>query len=258
MRAQIAITRNGITRASTGTTPPDGGALARRVNGDFQVSLHRRISEAALINLMRALRANEPGLPMNLHVDGNVKQRLSRSELCLQLALRALGNIERNHEALFMSNLELVRPETIKSLNSDNLLRLARLDLQGLDAPSALMKVSAAQINNLVSVGQNRSMRLYFLALPAEVDWPSGLPEIGAPLDEVTDSVPCRWLSMLYEVAMAIQEPLYHHGFICIGPAGMRPFKRIISPVTPQNDRPSNFRVLSVAEMAENDALVII
>ena len=155
---------------------------------------------------MRALRGIEPGLPMNLHVDGNVKQRLSRSELCLQLALRALGNIERNHEALFMSNLELVRLETIKSLNSDNLLRLARLDLQGLDAPSALMKVSAAQINNLVSVGQNRSMRLYFLALPA----------------------------------------------------GMRPFKRIISPVTPQNDRPSNFRVLSVAEMAENDALVII
>ena len=129
MRAQIAITRNGITRASTGTTPPDGGALARRVNGDFQVSLHRRISEAALINLMRALRAIEPGLPMNLHVDGNVNQRLSRSELCLQLALRALGNIERNHEALFMSNLELVRPETIKSLNSDNLLRLAKLDL---------------------------------------------------------------------------------------------------------------------------------
>ena len=258
MRAQIAITRSGVTRASTSASPPDGGALARRANGVFHVSLHRRVSEAALINLMRALRAIEPGFPMNLRVDSLLQQGLSRSELCLQLALRALGDIERKNEALFMSNLELVRPDTLKSLNSPNLLRLAQLDLSNLDAPSALMKASAARVSNLVSVGQNRSMRLYFLALPIEVDWPATLPDIGTPLDEANDSVPCRWLSTLYESAMAIQAPLYHHGFIRIGPAGMRPFKRIIHPITPQNDRPSNFRVLSVAEISENDAIVII
>ena len=49
-------------------------------------------------------------------------------------------------------------------LQSENLLRLAKLDLANKDAPTALMQASAANIKNLVSVGQNRSMRLYFLA----------------------------------------------------------------------------------------------
>ena len=125
MRAQIAITRGGVTKASTSASPPEGGALAKRANGTFQISLHRRVSESALINLMRALRANEPELPMNLRVDEQLQQGLTRSELCLQLALRALGDIERNNEALFISKLELVQPATLRSLTSSNLLRLA-------------------------------------------------------------------------------------------------------------------------------------
>ena len=64
MRAQIAITRNGITQASTETTPPDGGVLAC-ANQDFQI-VHRRASETALINLMRALRAVDAGMVMTL------------------------------------------------------------------------------------------------------------------------------------------------------------------------------------------------
>ena len=258
MRAQIAITRNGITKATTGTAPPDGGAMARRINGDFQVSLHRRVSNIALVNLMRALRAIEPGFLMSLRVDTDLQQGLNRAELCLQLALRTLGNMERENESLFMSNLEFIRPPTLDLLNSENLSRLATLELRGMDAPSALMKVSAAGIRHLVSVGQNRSMRLYFLALPEEVYWPTELPEIGVPLDEAMSSVPCQWLTVLYEMAMAVQEPIYHHGYIRIGHAGMRPFKRIIYPITPQNDKPSNFPALSTAEIPENDEMIII
>ena len=77
-----------------------------------------------------------------------------------------------------MSNLELfdsMLPPT--SLQSDNLLRLAKLDLANKDAPTALMQASAANIKNLVSIGQNRSMRLYFLAHPTDYVWPSSLPE---------------------------------------------------------------------------------
>lgn len=107
MRAQIAITRNGITQASTGTTPPDGGVLARRANRDFQILLHRRVSESALINLMRALRAVDAGMIMTLVTAGSSTKGLSRQELCLQLTLRALGIIEAENESLFMSNLEL-------------------------------------------------------------------------------------------------------------------------------------------------------
>ena len=48
MRAQIAITRNGITQASSDKAPPEGGVLARRTNGDFLISLHRHVSETTL------------------------------------------------------------------------------------------------------------------------------------------------------------------------------------------------------------------
>ena len=47
MHAQIAIARNGITKASFDKSPPEGGVLARRTNGDFLISPHRHVSEAA-------------------------------------------------------------------------------------------------------------------------------------------------------------------------------------------------------------------
>ena len=59
MRAQIAITRNGITKASSDKSPPEGSVLARRTNGDFLISLHRHVSETALSqHLARLRRAN--------------------------------------------------------------------------------------------------------------------------------------------------------------------------------------------------------
>ena len=258
MRAQIAITRNGITQASTETTPPDGGVLARRANRDFQIMLHRRVSETALINLMRALRAVDAGMVMTLVTAGSSTRGLSRRELCLQLTLRALGIIEAEHESLFMSNLELfnaARPQP--AIRSKNLLRLAKLPLAGKDAPTALMQASAAGIRNLVSVGQNRSMRLYYLAVPEPVDWPSTLPTAGAPLDEATSSRSCRWLMAIYEGALAIQAPLFQHGFIR-HEGHMRPFQRIIHPIAPQLEKPNNYRVLTSAETLDDPELIIV
>ena len=183
MCAQIAITRNGITQASSYKSPPEGGVLTRRTNGDFLISLQRHVSETALVQMMRSLRALDPGFEMSLEMAGNITRHLSRQDTCLRLALRALGILERVNEPLFMSNLEIYdrkRPPT--GMLSQNLLKLAELDLAGKDAPTALLEVSAAAIENLVSVGQNRSMRLYFLALPEETDWPAEVPATGVLL----------------------------------------------------------------------------
>ena len=71
MCAQIAITRNGITQASSDKSPPEDGVLARRTNGDFLISLHRHLSETALVQMMRSLRALDPGFEMSLEMAGN-------------------------------------------------------------------------------------------------------------------------------------------------------------------------------------------
>ena len=98
MRAQIAITRNGITQASSDKSPPEGGVLARRTNGDFLISLHRHVSETAPVQMMRSLRALDPGFEMSLEMAGNITRHLSRQDTCLRLALRTLRILERVHE----------------------------------------------------------------------------------------------------------------------------------------------------------------
>ena len=98
---------------------------------------------------------------------------------------------------------------------------------------------------------------LYFLALPEETDWPAEVPATGIPLDEGFDTPGGRWLSVIYEAAFAIQAPLSSR--LCQDRRGtLRPFQRFVYPITPQNERPSNFRVLSTAEIGESPDLTII
>ena len=259
MRAQIAITRTGVTQASSNHEPPDGGVLARRTNGDFRVTLHRKVSETALVQLLRSLRALAPDFEMSLETGYRPAEQLTRQQACHHIALRALGTLERANEAAFMSNLELfdaMLPPM--SLQSENLLRLAKLDLANKDAPTALMQASAANIKNLVSVGQNRSMRLYFLAHPPDHAWPASLPEAGVPLDESPDVSSLRWLALVYEAAFAVQAPLFQHGFLRLHGGPMRPFQRFIYPITPLQERPSNYRVLTTAELMDSPDLNIV
>ena len=259
MRAQIAITRSGVTQASSSQEPPDGGVLARRTNADFRVTLHRKVSEAALVQLLRSLRALAPDFLMSLETGDKLAEQLTRQQACHHIALRALGSIERSNEASFMSNLELFDAmDPPAALQSENLLRLAQLDLAGKDAPTALMQASAADIRNLVSVGQNRSMRLYFLAHPWEFVWPASLPENGTPIDEGADTPSLQWLALVYEAAFAIQAPLFQHGFLRLHGGPMRPFQRFIYPITPPQERPSNYRVLSTAELMDSPDLNIV
>lgn len=160
---------------------------------------------------------------------------------------------------MFMTNIELFgEAQSPHMLRSENLLKLVNLNLANCDAPSALMKASAADIANLVSVGQNRSMRLYYLAIPADHVWPSLGPEPGTPLEDIIGSAPWRWLSIIYEAALAIQAPLFQHGFLSLHGGTMRPFQRIIHPITPPGDRPSNYRVLTTAELRESPDLTIL
>jgi hypothetical protein len=176
MRAKIVIDKYGTTRAGDTTEPPPSGVTAKRSNHDFAVKLDADVSYPALISMLRTLRAVDG--QMTLADDPASPMR--REEVCLKLTHRAFAIIERSHEDLFMSDLEIFTPNipAIELLPA-NLIRLAELDFTNLDAPTALMRASMAKIENLISVGQNRSSKLYFMMIPEVIGWPdeSPLPE---------------------------------------------------------------------------------
>ena len=146
MRAQIAITRNGITQSSSNKSPPEGGVLARRTNGNFLISLHRHASETALVQMMHSLRALDPGFEMSFEMAGNITRHLSLQDTCLRLVLRALGILEQVNELLSRSNLEINdRKRPPKSMLSQNLLKLAELDLAGKEARKRFSKSAPRQ-----------------------------------------------------------------------------------------------------------------
>ena len=111
---------------------------------------------------------------------------MSRQELCLKLAHRAFAIIEREHKDLFMSDLEIfTRNISAIDLLPANLIRLAELNFNNLDAPTALMRASTAKIENLVSVCQSRSSKLCFVTVPEAIDWPAVRPALEQPIEEV-------------------------------------------------------------------------
>jgi hypothetical protein len=66
-----------------------------------------------------------------------------------------------------------------------------------------------AKIENLVSVGQNRSSKLYFMMIPEVIGWPAESPLLERPMEDVLSEPIFKWLSTGYEAALAIRAPLY-------------------------------------------------
>lgn len=127
------------------------------------------------------------------------------------------------------------------------LLRLGQLSLGSLDVPTALLRVSEADIQNLVSIGQTMSMKLSFIARPENLIWPSQMAQLGETFEECLPRAAGEWLSTVFEAALAIRSPLYHHGLMKIDSLGRQPFQRLIYPLAPMHERSANHRVLSVA-----------
>ena len=120
---------------------------------------------------------------------------VTREELCLKLMHRAFAIIERRHEDLFMSNLEIFTP---------NILAIDLLPAN-LDAPTVLIRASVTKIENLVSIGQNCSSKLYLIMTPAVIDWLAESPLLEQLMEDVLGEPIFNWLSIAFEVALAIR-----------------------------------------------------
>jgi len=171
----------------------------------------------------------------------------TRPELCILLSQMALERLEQDYSAEFNSRIEMLRSSLLTmDLLPENLFRLGQLTLGKLDVATALLRVSEADIENLVSVGQTMSMKLSFIALPNDLLWPATTPKIGETFEECLPRPDSQWLSIIFETALAIRLPLYHHGVLRVNDQEYLPFQRLIYPLAPAHERNVNHRVLSI------------
>jgi hypothetical protein len=252
MRANIAINDLGIVLASSNAAPSTGGAVAVRVNQRVAITLGSDPTVAALLSLIRTLRAVKA--PITL-IDANDidSSSYTQSKLCILLARMALAKLESENQKCFQSKIALVTPDfqTLDNL-PDDLLRLAQMSFDAPDVPTSLIKVYDAKIRNLTLVGQSLSMKLCFVVVPKDLAWPDPAPLLAQSFDHCLDAPFNQWLAIIYETAMAIRSPLYQHGTICLNDNLTYQFKRIIYPIMPANERASNHRILLAARLLDD------
>ena len=164
MRAHITINADGITQPSVEPKPPDGGAHIKRDNKSLVVTLSANPTATALSVLIRSLRVVETS--MELDGAGALNRgNYTRPQLCIMLSQMALNRRESEFAPYFTSRIEILSGGLLDiDILPQNLLRLGQLSLGNLDVPTALLRVSEADIQNLVSIGQTMSMKLSFIA----------------------------------------------------------------------------------------------
>jgi len=258
MRANIAINEDGIIQPSTTPYPPNGGTLVKRTNKLFTVTLSENPTVRALLTLVRTLRAVET--KMQLIGAGELNfDHYTRPKICIVLSQMALDRLEAESDYMFTSKIEILTDALLQiDVLPEHLFRLGQLSLGKLDVPTALLKANQAEIKNLVSVGQTMSMKLCFVATPKQAIWPASQPKIGETFDECLPPLINQWLSTIFETALAIRLPLYHHGLIKIGEHNRQPFQRLIHPIAPAHERAVNHRVLSVINLTNAPDSVLI
>lgn len=247
MRVHITINADGITKPSVEPTPPDGGAHIKRDNKSFVVTLSANPTALALSVLIRSLRVVETTMELDGKGAFN-RGNYTRSQLCIMLSQMALNRRESEFAPYFISRIEILTNGLLDiDILPQNLLRLGQLSLGSLDVPTALLRASEADIQNLVSIGQTMSMKLSFIARPENLIWPSQTPQLGETCEECLPRAAGELLSTVFEAALAIRSPIYHHELIKIDSFGRQPFQRLIYPLAPIHERSANHRVLSAA-----------
>jgi len=257
VRAQISISKNGTIHNAKSTTSLPGGVLLNRKNSEFTVTVSQNASCKSLTTLIQTLRAIDQTLLLKQL--GAEPQLISKSKLCVLAAKRALSLIEQEYECPFASTLDVVTKPIHTNIELHESLRnFASMVVAGLDTPAALIKANMLDIPHLTSTAQNRSMRLFFVALPTTIDWPVMAPRTRQPIDSELDDLTARWLSVLYDTALAARQPLFHHGTIELTPCKTISFQRILYPITPTSERPGNHRVLSAAICLNDPDIILI
>lgn len=257
MRARIAINDQGMILGSDGETIPNHGFLVLRKKNVIHIHMEAVPSYAAIVVMLHTLRAIRA--IVHLHQPHSLITKYSVSEFCVLLGQRGLQHLQKDADSPFRSQISLFRRDDIARHDiSKQLAKIGLLEVRDIASATTLMQASAFNNPNLVVVAPNRLMRFFFIALPPECDWPVIAPRTHFPIDEECDELTARWLTLPYETALATKAPLFQHGSIKLSARKTVAFHRIIVPISPASDRPTNYRILSLASCPNDPDFVII
>lgn len=256
MQTQLVISESGVSHSSTSDAPPSGGILVSRNRKRYAITLTPNTSGAAFVSLLATVRATKG--PMDLIVGADKFNFASCRDFSVEITKRALLAIESVEGSPFSSHLEIANPSLLSAEGTPApLLTLCNFSYIGMDTPSALLALNQLGIDDLCLVGMNRAMRYCVLKMPTKVAWPPITPRANWSIEDVVDDVTALWFTALFEAALAIQKPLYHHGTIHLDRSHHIIFQRILFPIAPSGVRPINFRIASVANTQNPDVVIM-
>ena len=284
---KIQIDQNGIVQQTNRTRTAASGLLIMRHRQKLTIEIGTRVTANALLGTISHIRS--------LHTDTFItskkpafagfisSQKLTITQACLVLGQITLSVIERKYEHLRTKKLAYLQQRDIQKLPS-LLHTLADLRLMGLDTSTALTRLDERDMEEIAFIIPTNDKQFKIHKLPLSHDWPSACPYLPLPVEEILPSAFHLWFTALYQIALSVKRPLIHQCDMLIPLSQRRDFQaeiaspdllhetgispslaapqwysliRILYPLAAETERPSNFRLLTIAITLKDDHILL-
>ena len=261
--AKFSINRKGVISSRTGSTAGSSRIEVERHGQILHIGIVGQVTPLMLVALIQHIRVVDATISLAKDMPFTVpKMRLSTPEACLAFGSYALHLYERHYRGLFTSQFVSWRqmdkgPIEISPLVSD----LATIQLNFKDTPTILAHLNEAQMQPMSFIYPNSNFDLVIGKWPEPTLWPRQASPVSAPIEDTLPAPFGFWLRIVYETAFATRAPLLHHGQMMLSDEKLnpqlRPFQRLLFPISPATEKPANFRLISVAVCLDDQSVIV-
>ena len=276
---KIQIDQNGMIQHSDRAKTIASGLQIMRHRQKLTIEIGTRATAHAFlgaINHIRSLQADtyitskKPAFASFI-----TPQKLTIPQACLILGQIALLVIERKYEHLKTNKIDYLRQNDVQALPSP-LQCLTDLRLIGLDTSTALTRFEERDMAPITFIIPTSDSHFKIHKLPQTHLWPAACPYLPLPLEEIIPASFHLWYSALFQISLSVKRPLIHHCDMLIplhqtnnpdnqtdelSPPLSTPqwysLIRILYPLAADNERPANFRLLTIAVTAKENHIIL-
>lgn len=284
---KIQIDQNGVVQQTNRTKTVASGLLIMRHRQKLMIEIGTRVTANALLGTIGHIRSLQTDTFITSKKPAFAgfltSQKLSITQACLVLGQITLAVIERKYEHLRTTKLDYLTQRDAQKLPA-KLHSLADLRLMGLDTSTALTRLEERDMEEIAFIIPTNDKHFKIHKLPLSHDWPSHCPYLPLPVEEILPSSFHLWFTALYQIALSVKRPLIHHCDMMIPLSQRRDFEaelaspnilqqneispslaspqwysliRILYPLAADTEKPSNFRLLTIAITRKDDHILL-